>query len=328
MQAIWKGTISFGLVTIPIKVYSATEERNISFRQVHEADGGRIRYKRVCEVDGEEVPYSDIGKAYELPDGRLVVLTNDDFAELPLPSAKSIEVLEFVPAEQIDPLYYSKAYYLAADGVGAKPYVLLRDALTKTGQCALVKVAIRTRETLALLREKGGALVLQTMLWPDEVRDSDFAVPDDSVTIRSQEVGMAESYISTLTAEFDPARYSSDYREALEQLVQAKAAGLPMPDTDVDDGQTAEVVDLVAALRASVDAAKKRRETAGAEGSENGSSESSRTPASRKRSPTDSDTKTPSAAKKSAKTGSKADAKSAAKAASAEPKKRAAKKSA
>ncbi len=140
MQAIWKGTISFGLVTIPIKVYSATEERNISFRQVHEADGGRIRYKRVCEVDGEEVPYSDIGKAYELPDGRLVVLTNEDFGQLPLPTAKSIEVLEFVPAEQIDPLYFSKAYYLAADGVGAKPYVLLRDALHQDG-------AVRTGES-------------------------------------------------------------------------------------------------------------------------------------------------------------------------------------
>ena len=133
MQAIWKGAISFGLVTIPIKVYSATDERNISFRQVHEADGGRIRYKRVCELDGEEVPYSDIGKGYELPDGRMVVLTDEDFAGLPLPTAKSIEVLEFVPAEQVDPLYFAKAYYLAADGVGAKPYKLLREALTRSG---------------------------------------------------------------------------------------------------------------------------------------------------------------------------------------------------
>jgi DNA end-binding protein Ku len=259
MHAIWKGTISFGLVTIPVKVYSATEERDISFRQVHEADGGRIRYKRVCEVDGEEVPYSDIGKGYEMPDGRMVVLTSDDFSSLPLPTTRAIEVLEFVPTEQVDPLYFAKAYYLAADGVGAKPYVLLRDALTGSGQCALVKVAIRTRETLALLRERDGALVLQTMLWPDEVRDSDFAVPDDSVEIRSQEVKMAESYIATLQNDFDPARYHSDYREALEQLVEAKASGLPMPEAEEDDGQQAEVLDLVAALRASVDAAKKRR---------------------------------------------------------------------
>jgi DNA end-binding protein Ku len=259
-HAIWKGTVSFGLVTIPVKVYSATEEKDISFRQVHEEDGGRIRYKRVCELDGEEVPYSDIGKGYELPDGRMVVLTAEDFANLPLPTTRAIEVLEFVPAEQVDPLYFAKAYYLAADGVGAKPYVLLRDALTGSGQYALVKVAIRTKETLALLRERDGALVLQTMLWPEEVRDSDFAVPDDSVEIRSQEVKMAESYIATLQNDFDPARYHSDYREALEELVQAKTSGLPMAEVEEDEGgQQAEVLDLVAALRASVDAAKKRR---------------------------------------------------------------------
>ncbi|MEJ7628714.1 MAG: Ku protein [Nocardioidaceae bacterium] len=260
MQAIWKGTISFGLVTIPVKVYSATEERDISFRQVHEADGGRIRYKRVCEIDGNEVPYSDIGKGYEMSDGRMVVLTNEDFAELPLPTAKAIDVLEFVPADQVDSMYFAKAYYLAADAAGAKPYVLFRDALTRTGQCALVKVAIRTRETLALLRERDGALVLQTMLWPDEVRHADFAAPDGDVNVRKQEVDMAESYIATLKADFDPDRYHSDYREALEQLVEAKVAGLPMPEqTDEEEGETAQVLDLVAALRASVDAAKKRR---------------------------------------------------------------------
>jgi DNA end-binding protein Ku len=262
-QAIWKGTISFGLVTIPVKVYSATEERDISFRQVHEADGGRIRYKRVCELDGEEVPYSDISKGYEMPDGRMIILTSDDFAGLPLPTTRAIDVLEFVPAEQVDPLYFAKAYYLAADGVGAKPYVLLRDALTNSGQCALVKVAIRTRETLALLRERDGALVLQTMLWPEEVRDSEFAVPDDSVQIRSQEVAMAESYIATLKSDFDPGRYHSDYREALEELVEAKAAGVPMPEAEQDEEPQADVLDLVAALRASVDAAKKRRQGGG-----------------------------------------------------------------
>jgi DNA end-binding protein Ku len=305
MQAIWKGTISFGLVTIPIKVYSATEERDISFRQVHEADGGRIRYRRVCEIDGEEVPYSDIGKGYELPGGRMVILTNDDFASLPLPTAKSIDVLEFVPLDQVDPLYYAKAYYLAADGPGSKPYVLLRDALTKTGQCALVKVAIRTKETLALLRAHEGALVLQTMLWPDEVRDSEFAKPDDSVDVKKQEVEMAESYIATLEAEFDPTRYHSDYREALESLVEAKIEGLPMPEPEEEEEETAEVVDLVAALRASVDAAKRRRQ-------EGGSALSADKPAAKK----------PSAKK----TGKKAPAKKAAKKAAA--KKAAAKKTA
>jgi DNA end-binding protein Ku len=275
MQAIWKGTISFGLVTIPVKVYSATEERDITFRQVHEKDGGRIRYRRICEVDGEEVPYSDIGKGYEMPDGRMVILTSEDLSDLPLPTAKSIEVLEFVPVEQVDPLYFAKAYYLSADGPGAKPYVLLRDALTKTGQCALVKVAIRTRETLALLREKDGALVLQTMLWPDEVRDSEFAVPDDSVEVKKNEVAMAESYIATLQAEFDPDRYHSEYREALERLVEAKAAGVPMPEAEEEEVETADVVDLVAALRASVDAAKKRRAEGTSSGASAGSGEAS-----------------------------------------------------
>ncbi|MGH3355810.1 MAG: Ku protein [Nocardioidaceae bacterium] len=260
MQAIWKGTISFGMVTIPIKVYSATEEKDISFRQVHTEDGGRIRYKRVCEKDGQEVPYSDIGRGYELPDGRMMVLASEDFAQLPLPTAKSIEVLEFVPLEQVDPLYFAKAYYLAADAVGAKPYVLLRDALSKTKQCAVVKVAIRTREALALLREKDGALVLQTMLWPDEVRESAFAVPGEDVTIRDQERSMAESYIATLEAEFDPGRYHSEYREALEELVEAKASGLePATAEEEEAPDSGQVVDLVAALRASVDAAKRRR---------------------------------------------------------------------
>jgi DNA end-binding protein Ku len=266
MQAIWKGTISFGMVTIPVKVYSATEERDVSFRQVHAEDSGRIRYKRVCEIDGKEVPYSDIAKGYEMPDGRIVVLTSEDFASLPLPTAKTIEVLEFVPLSEVDPLYFSRAYYLAADKVGAKPYVLLRDALTSSGQCALVKVAIRTRESLALLRERDGALVLQTMLWPDEVRSSEFAVPDGDVEVRAQERSMAESYISALETEFEPQRYHSDYREALEELIEAKTSGLePLEQVEEEAAGEAEVVDLVAALRASVEAAKQRRGESGGE---------------------------------------------------------------
>ena len=328
-HAIWKGTISFGLVTIPVKVYSATEEKDITFRQVHEEDGGRIRYKRVCELDGEEVPYSDIGKGYELPDGRMVVLTADDFANLPLPTTRAIDVLEFVPSEQVDPLYFAKAYYLAADGVGAKPYVLLRDALTGSGQSALVKVAIRTKETLALLRERDGALVLQTMLWPEEVRDSDFAVPDDSVEIRSQEVKMAESYIATLQNDFDPARYHSDYREALEEMVQAKASGLPMPEAEEDDtGQQADVLDLVAALRASVDAAKKRRagSTTADDESDAEESDGERSGSSGSKASASSSRSSSSGAKKAAKSTSKSAA--AKKSSKSAEKKRPAKKSA
>jgi DNA end-binding protein Ku len=260
MQAIWKGSVSFGLVSIPVRLYSATEERDVTFRQVHEKDGGRIRYHRYCEEENTEVPYSEISKGYELPDGRMVILSSEDLEQLPLPTAKQIEVLEFVPIEQVDPIMFSKAYYLSADGAGAKPYVLLRDALETSGQCAVVKVAIRTREALALLRVSDGVLVMQTMLWPDEVRESGFARPDDSVGVNAKEVAMAESYIKTLETDFDPDRYRSDYREALESLIEAKTEGLPPPsEEDETTSKAGDVIDLVAALRASVDAAKKRR---------------------------------------------------------------------
>jgi DNA end-binding protein Ku len=256
-------------VTIPIKVFSATEEKDISFRQVHVADGGRIRYKRVCSECGEEVPYSDIGKGYEMADGRMVILEPDDFADLPLSSKKVIDVLEFVPADQVDPLYLGKSYYLAADGgPGAKPYVLLRDALEGSELYALVKVALRSRESLGLLRTHENVLVLQVMLWPDEVRDASFAAPDADVEIRKQEKAMAESYIDTLRGEFDPDQYHDDYRHALEQVVEAKAAGVPMPETEEEETEGAEVVDLVAALRASVEAAKARRAGGGTGGGE------------------------------------------------------------
>jgi DNA end-binding protein Ku len=265
MQAIWKGAISFGMVTIPIKVFSATEEKDISFRQVHVADGGRIRYKRVCQECGNEVPYSDIGKGYEMPDGRMVVLEPEDFADLPLSTRKVIDVLEFVPSDQVDPLYLGKSYYLAADGgPGAKPYVLLRDALTGSELYALVKVALRSRESLGLLRAVEDVLVLQVMLWPDEVRDMSFAAPDEDVDVRPQEKAMAESYIDTLRGDFDPSQYTDAYREALEAVVEAKAGGVPLPEVEEEEGEGAEVVDLVAALRASVEAAKKRRAGGGA----------------------------------------------------------------
>ncbi|WP_432946737.1 Ku protein [Kribbella sp. CA-253562] len=268
-QAIWKGAISFGMVTIPIKVYSATEEKDISFRQVHVADGGRIRYKRVCSECGEEVPYSDIGKGYEMADGRMIVLEPDDFADLPLSSKKVIDVLEFVPADQVDPLYLGKSYYLAADGgPGGKPYVLLRDALEGSELYALVKVALRSRESLALLRTHDDVLVLQVMLWPDEVRDASFAAPDSDIEIRKQEKAMAESYIDTLRGEFDPDQYHDEYRHALEQVVEAKAAGVPLPETEEEEPEGAEVVDLVAALRASVEAAKARRAGGGSASAE------------------------------------------------------------
>ncbi len=261
MQAIWKGTVSFGLVSIPVKLYAATEERGVSFRQVHDADGGRIKYKRVCSIDGEEVAYRDIAKGYELPDGDMVVLTDEDFAALPLPSRHTIDVLAFVPSEQIDGLYLSKGYYLSADGPGLKPYVLLRDALIRSGRTALVKVALRNRESLAVLRAREGTLCVQTMLWPDEVRDASTFAPTEDVDVREQEVAMAESYIDTLTEDFDAAAFTDDYRAALEELVTAKAGGRVIEAAEEPQAQ-GTVVDLMAALRASVEAAKQKRSAA------------------------------------------------------------------
>src|SRR3954453_994270 len=225
MRSLWKGAISFGLVSIPVKLYSATEEKDVSFHQVHRDDGGRIRYKRVCQVDGEEVPYSDIAKGYELPSGEVVVLTDEDFADLPLSTSRAIDVLEFVPLDQVDPMYFSKSYYLEPDGQGAKPYVLLREALENSGRVALVKVALRTRESLATLRVRDGFFVLEMMLWPDEIRQPDFGFLDEDIEVRPQELKMAGSLIETLAGDFDPTQYSDAYREALQALIDAKVAG-------------------------------------------------------------------------------------------------------
>ena len=176
-RSIWKGAISFGLVTIPVKLFSATEEKDISFRQVHPEDGGRIKYRRVCEKCEREIPFTEIAKGYEMTDGRMVILEKEDFDNLPLTSTKAVEVVQFVAEGEVDPTYFNKTYFMEADGPGVKPYVLLRDALLKSGQCALVKVALRSREALALIRPVDGVLRMHTMLWPDELRDGAFAAP-------------------------------------------------------------------------------------------------------------------------------------------------------
>lgn len=260
MRSIWKGAISFGLVTIPVKLYSATEQKDVSFHQVHREDGGRIRYKRVCTIDGQEVPYSDIAKGYELATGEIVVLTDEDFEDLPLSTSRRIDVLQFAPADQIDPIYFAKSYFLEPDAQGAKSYVLLRDALESSGQVAVVKVALRQRESLATLRVRDGVFVLETMLWPDEIRKPDFEFLDEDIEVRPQELKMAESLISTMEAEFDPTEHHDAYREALQQVIEAKVAGKEViaPPEAVEEGGPA--VDLMAALRASVEAAKRERE--------------------------------------------------------------------
>ncbi|HEY8482212.1 MAG TPA: Ku protein [Spirillospora sp.] len=258
MRSIWKGAISFGLVTIPVKLYSATEQRDVRFHQVHRKDGGRIKYKRICTVDGEEVPYADIAKGYELPSGEMVVLTDEDFADLPLSSSRRIDVLQFVEAEEVDPIYFAKSYYLEPDAQGTKPYVLLRDALENSGQVAIVKIAIRQRESLATLRVREGVFVLETMLWPDEVRKPDFPFLDEDIEIRKQELSMATSLIESMEGEFDPSEYKDAYREALQAVIDAKVEGREVA-RPAEEAEEEPAADLLSALRASVEAAKQSR---------------------------------------------------------------------
>jgi DNA end-binding protein Ku len=223
---------------------------------VHAPDGGRIKYKRVCSIDGEEVEYADIAKGYELPDGQLVILTDEDFDELPLATRREIEVLEFVDQEQIDPIHFEKTYYLEPDAPATRPYVLLRDALENAGQVAITKIAIRQRESLAALRVRDGVLVLHTMRWPDEIRRPDFGFLDEDVTVRPQELQMAEALISSMSGEFDPTEFTDDYTAAMTALLEAKQSGgqvQPLPET-AEPG--AAVVDLMSALRRSVERAR------------------------------------------------------------------------
>jgi DNA end-binding protein Ku len=251
MRSMWKGAISFGLVMIPVRLYAATEQKDISFRQVHRTDGGRIRFRRVCSVCGEEVPYEDVAKGYELPTGEMLILTDEDMAELPLPTTRSIEVVHFTPAEQLDPILYNRSYYVEPEGSGARAYVLLRDSLEQSGKVAIAQVALRQRESLATLRSRDGVLVLETLLWPDEVREAAFPFLDEDIEVRPQELMMAESLIDSMTVDFDPDEYRDGYREALQAIVDAKVEGREVTAPPARDAE-AEPVSLVDALRASL----------------------------------------------------------------------------
>ncbi|MEU4714279.1 Ku protein [Micromonospora purpureochromogenes] len=259
MRAIWKGAVSFGLVSIGVKLYSATEEKDIRFHQVHRADGGRIRYKRTCQVCGEEVTYDDIAKGYDLGGGEMVILTDEDFAELPLTSSRAIDVLEFVPAEQVDPILYNKAYFLEPEGSATKPYVLLRDALADSERVAIVKVALRQREQLATLRVREGVLLLNTMLWPDEVRTPDFGFLDEDLKVRPPELAMASSLIDSMAGTFEPDAFTDDYRAALQEVIDAKVEGREVVQPEEVEAAPAAAVDLMAALKASVERARSAR---------------------------------------------------------------------
>jgi DNA end-binding protein Ku len=262
MRVVWRGTISFGLVTIPVRLYVATESKNVPSRQIHVSDGGRVHYKRVCSIDGAEVPYEEIGRGYESATGELVVLSEVDLATLPAKTSRSIEVVSFLPLDAIDPIYFDRSYYVEPERQGAKAYRLMRDALRKMGRVAVAKVRLRDREILGVLRVNADVLVLATMLWPDEVREPrfPFLADKDEWIAPTQELAMAEALIDSLSDEqLDPARYRDVHRETLTALIDAKATGrTPMPDA----GSGAATPDLLDALRASIEAAKQRRSSA------------------------------------------------------------------
>lgn len=258
MRSIWNGAISFGLVSIPVKLMNATENHAISFRQIHLDDGGRIRYRKVCELEDTEVESAEIGKAYEEADGTLIPITDEDLASLPLPTARTIEIVAFVPEDRIDPLQMDTAYYLSVNGApAAKPYVLLREALKRSQKVAIAKFALRGRERLGMLRVVDDVIAMHGLLWPDEIRATDDVTSDDGVTIRDKELDLADALMDTL-GEVDLDSLHDDYREAVEELITAKAEGHEAPAAPAEkDG--AKVLDLMAALEKSVSAAKQSR---------------------------------------------------------------------
>ncbi|WP_217167655.1 Ku protein [Streptomyces sp. AC512_CC834] len=258
MRSIWNGAISFGLVSIPIKLVNATESHSVSFRQIHTEDGGRIRYRKVCELEDREVTQAEIGKAYEDADGSMIPITDEDLSQLPIPTARTIEIVAFVPEERIDPLQMGSAYYLAASGApAAKPYTLLREALKRSNRVAIAKFALRGRERLGMLRVVGDAIAMHGLLWPDEVRAPEGVAPDAGVTVRDQELDLADALMDTL-GEIDLDDLHDEYQEAVEEVIAAKAAGETPPETR-EEAAPGKVLDLMAALESSVRAAQESR---------------------------------------------------------------------
>jgi DNA end-binding protein Ku len=261
MRSIWKGSIAFGLVNVPVKVYSATEDHDIKFHQVHAKDNGRIRYKRVCEVCGEVVEFRDVARAYESDDGQMVVITDEDIGTLPEERSREIEVLEFVPASELDPMLYDRSYFLEPDSKSAKSYVLLAKTLAETDRVAIVHFALRNKTRLAALRvkdfSKRDVMMVHTLLWPDEIRDPDFPVLDKKVDIKPAELRMAGQVVESMADDFDPDRYQDSYQEQLHELVQAKLEGgeaFAVEDKPTELDETEDVSDLLAKLEASVKA--------------------------------------------------------------------------
>jgi DNA end-binding protein Ku len=269
MRAIWKGAIAFGLVNVPVKVYSATEDHDISLHQVHNADGGRIRYQRRCEVCSKIIDYEDIDKAYE-DEGRTVILSREELKSIPAENSHEIEVVQFVPAEQLDPMMFEKSYYLEPDAKSPKAYVLLRRALEDTDRVAIVQFALREKTRLGALRIRGDVLVLQGLLWADEVREASFPALETSVRISAQEREMSAALVDSMAADFEPEQFTDDYQLQLRQLIDAKIEQGESLDTEETFGApaaeagTGEVIDLMDALKRSIE--RKRGAAAGGGG--------------------------------------------------------------
>jgi DNA end-binding protein Ku len=259
-RSMWKGAISFGLVTIPVAVYPATEEKSLKFNQLHDEDMGRIRYKRVCSVDGAEVDFEHIVKGYEIEKDKYIVMTDEDFDAVPVESSRAIDIQQFVDLDEIDPILFKKSYYLVPDETGAKAYALLRQALTEENKVGIAKVSFRDKEHLSALRFKDDVFVLETMYWPDEVRAAEFDTVPAGEKVRDNEVEMARSLIDSLTEPWNPQAFSDEYREALLEIVEKKVAGEPIEAPSEE--APARVVDLMEALKASVAAAKDKSPSA------------------------------------------------------------------
>ncbi len=297
MRAVWKGAVTFGLVNVPVKLYSATEDHDVSLHQVHAADGGRIRYQRVCEIDGEVVPYQDIDKAYD--DGeRTVVITDADLKSLPAERSREIEVVEFVPSVQIDPIMLDRSYFLEPDSASSKAYVLLRETLESTDRTAIVRMSLRQKSRLAALRVRGDVLVVQTLLWSDEVRAADFSSLDEAVKISPKELDLSKQLVDSLVNDFEPEQYVDEYQQELRTLIAAKLEQGDAIDTAATFGEQpeeekgGEVIDLMEALRQSI-AAKR-------EGGKDSGSGSSKATATAKKGAADGEKK-PAAKKSSTK---------------------------
>ena len=255
-RAIWKGVISFGMVSIPVKLLTATQSRDIAFRQLHEEDNARVRMLRWCPVEEREIPFDEIVKGYEYAKDRYVVLTDEDFEKLPLASKHTVSLTAFVDASEIDPLQYEKSYYLEPEETGVKPFALLVKSMEKKGLVAIAKIAIRQKEQLCALRVRDGGLVLETLYYPDEIRSPETQPAD--VEVSEQEMEMASALIDMLHEPFDPEKFTDEYREALMSIITAKLEGEEVVVPEEPVAQPA--VDLMAALRASVEAAKARKD--------------------------------------------------------------------